>query len=356
MLFSSPSSSLLRHDRPGASDRPSWRRVLLAPAAAAAVLTMSGCAALGVTGSEAAPDGGEAGADGRPAVVAAFYPLAWVADAVAGDRADVENLTTPGGEPHDLELGVQQTAEVADADLIVYEAGFQPAVDAAVEQGFAGVSLDVVEAVELEAYDDREDGHAEDDHSEEDHAEEGHSEDDHAHGELDGLDPHFWQDPARMAELAAAVQDRLTELDPAGAEAYAANADRVISELEQLDQAYEQGLAQCERDVVVTNHDAFGYLTRYGLTFAPITGISPDAEPTAGDLARLQDVIADEGVTTVFYERLVSPQTARVLAQDTGVETAVLDPIEGLTDETSDEDYLSLMRTNLAALEEANGC
>jgi zinc transport system substrate-binding protein len=88
----------------------------------------------------------------------------------------------------------------------------------------------------------------------------------------------------------------------------------------------------------------------------PIAGLSPGAEPTPADLARLQDLIGSEGITTVFSERLVSPRVSQSLADDVGVETAVLDPIEGLSDDTDDEDYLSLMRHNLAALEKANGC
>jgi zinc transport system substrate-binding protein len=58
----------------------------------------------------------------------------------------------------------------------------------------------------------------------------------------------------------------------------------------------------------------------------------------------------------VFSETLASPEMAETLADDLGLETAVLDPVEGLSDETSDEDYLSLMRGNLEALREANGC
>ena len=79
-------------------------------------------------------------------------------------------------------------------------------------------------------------------------------------------------------------------------------------------------------------------------------------EPTAADIARLQDLIEDEGVTTVFSETLVSPETAETLARDAGVEADVLDPIEGLADTTAEEDYLSLMRANLEALRAANGC
>ena len=106
----------------------------------------------------------------------------------------------------------------------------------------------------------------------------------------------------------------------------------------------------------MVSHDAFGYLSRYGIEVAPIAGLSPDAEPTPAGLAALQQLIRDDGITTVFGERLASPALTESLADDTGVDTAVLDPIEGLTDETSDDDYLSLMHQNLTALEEANGC
>ena len=106
----------------------------------------------------------------------------------------------------------------------------------------------------------------------------------------------------------------------------------------------------------MVSHDAFTYLDRFGLNVEGIAGLSPDAEPTPADLARLQQLIDKDGITTVFSERLVSPRLSQTLADDMGITTAVLDPIEGLSDETADEDYLSLMRENLSALELANGC
>ncbi len=106
----------------------------------------------------------------------------------------------------------------------------------------------------------------------------------------------------------------------------------------------------------MVSHDAFGYLAPYGLHVEGIAGLSPDAEPTPADLARLQDLITTDGITTVFAERLGSQKSSQTLADDLGITTAVLDPIEGLGDETADEDYLSLMRENLAALQLANGC
>ena len=278
-----------------------------------AALLLAGCGA--VAGERS---------DDRREVVASFYPLAWVTEQVAGDDWAVTNLTSPGGEPHDLELSIGATASLAEADLVVYLEDFQPAVDDAVATAVGGETLEVGEVVDL-----------------------------NEHGELD---PHFWQDPARMADLAHAVAEELARLDQANADHYRAAADDLTTDLEQLDAAYAEGLARCERDLVVVSHDAFGYLEKYGLRLEPIAGLSPDAEPTPAVLARLTDLIREEGVTTVFSERLASPAMAETLATDLGISTAVLDPVEGLTDETSTEDYLSLMRSNLAALQEANGC
>ncbi|MFM6850352.1 MAG: metal ABC transporter substrate-binding protein [Terrabacter sp.] len=304
------------------------RLVPLAGALVATVL-LAGCGQLGDTGS----------GSGRRAV-ASFYPLAWVTEQVAGDGWSVDNLTQPGQEPHDLDLTIAQTAALESADLVVLEEGFQPAVDAAAENTDAAV-LDAASVVDLLPAGETEEEHAE-------HAEEGHD-----HGDTD---PHFWLDPLLVADFADAVADELGQVDPDGARTYADNAASLRTELEALDQDYTDGLASCERTTTVVSHQAFAYLARYGLELEPIAGLSPDAEPTAADLGRLQELIASDGVTTVFSERLVSAKMAETLADDLGVTTAVLDPIEGLSDATSDEDYLSLMRANLTALQQANGC
>ncbi|GEP34345.1 zinc ABC transporter substrate-binding protein [Nocardioides szechwanensis] len=271
----------------------------------------------------------------------AFYPLQYAAERVAGDLAEVDNLTVPGKEPHDLELTVSETAVIVQADLVVFEGGFQPAVDDGIDQNATGTVLDVTTAADLLPI---EDGHEEE--SEEEQAE-------HDHGDLD---PHFWQDPLRMAAVGDAVAEELAEIDPEHADDFRANAADLRADLEALDTEYAEGLADCERDTVVVSHDAFGYLAKYGLHLAPVAGLSPEAEPTLGDLADLQQLIDDEGITTVFSETLGSPRFTRPLADDLGLRTDVLDPLEGLASEGDTSDYLSLMRDNLAALQEANGC
>ncbi len=312
------------------------RTAPLAALVMAGTLASTGCSALSADG---------AGAGDGVQVVTAFYPLQYVANRVAGDLVEVTNLTQPGGEPHDLDIDPRATGQIVEADLVIHETGFQPAVDSSVDANAEGEVIDAAEVVDLRALDEDDD----DEESEEEHS----ADDGHDHG---SLDPHFWQDPLRMALLGDEVAARLAELDPDNADTYAANAADLRSDLESLDESYATTLADCERSVVVVSHDAFGYLTKYGLVMEPIAGLSPDAEPTPADLARLQDLITAEGVTTVFAERLGTRKLADALASDVDVSTAVLDPIEGLSDETADQDYLSLMAANLTELAQANGC
>jgi zinc transport system substrate-binding protein len=302
------------------------RRLATAAIALAATSLLAGC-------------GTSAADDGSLRAVAAFYPLAWVTEQVGGQGREVTNLTGPGTEPHDLSLDIAQTADIARADVVVLEHGFQPAVDTTVDTNAEdAVVVDAADVVKLMPA------------SEHDHE---HEEAGHDHGDVD---PHFWLDPLLMADLGDAVAEQLAAVDPDGADRYATNAADLRAQLEQLDSRYAESLATCERTTTVVTHEAFGYLGRYGLTFEAISGLSPGAEPTPADLARLEDLVRRDGVTTVFSERLASSKMADTLASDLGLDTAVLDPIEGLSDETAGESYLSLMAQNLAALQEANGC
>jgi zinc transport system substrate-binding protein len=280
-------------------------------------------AAVGLTGCSPARHD----ADGRVSVAASFYPLAWVAEQIA-PGAHVTDLTRPGLEPHDVELTFAQTVDLAKADLVVYERGFQPAVDQGVDNDAEGTTLDVGPVAGLQDF----------------------------ASDPGQVDPHFWQDPLKLAAVADAVARGLGRIDPSQAASYDARAAVLRRRLVALDRDYRTGLADCARSTVVTSHDAFGYLARYGIRVAPITGLAPGAEPTPADLAKLQQLIRDDGITTVFSETLASPAAADALAHDMGVRSEVLDPIEGLSDSTAGQTYLTLMRRNLAALKEANGC
>ncbi len=288
--------------------------------------------------------GANAKDDGKTSVVASFYPFAYVAEQVGGSFVHVQNLTAPGAEPHDLELKPKQVAAIQDADLVIYEKHFQAAVDAAVEQ--AGRSKqDTVDAdTELSVLPTQEGAE-----------EEGHDEDDgHDHG---SEDPHTWLDPHNMIVMAKVIWTKLAAADPDHAADYRSNAEALISKLGALDESFEAGLKNCEQRTIVTSHAAFQYLAkRYGLTQVPIAGIDPSNEPSPSQLADITDLVRREGITTVFTEELVSPAIAKTIARETGTSVATLDPIEGLSDDTKGETYLTLMDKNLTTLTKANSC
>lgn len=295
----------------------------LVPALALAVtgLLLTGCGGIGTTSD-------------KPQVVASFYPLQYVADRIVGDHADVTNLTHPGAEPHDLELTVRQTAMLSAATVGIYEHGLQPAVDQAMRIDSPRHTFDITSVVSLQP--------PAGDSSEE---------------TADDMDPHFWQDPLLMARVAREFTAIMSEADPAHTAAYRRNDARLQGDLSTLDHDYRVGLRHCRTRTVVVSHDAFEYLgRRYQLRIEPIAGLTPDSEPSARHLAELSALIRSDGITTVFAERLASPKLADALANDLGIRAAVLDPIEGLTSADSNDDYLSLMRDNLAALQKANHC
>jgi zinc transport system substrate-binding protein len=190
----------------------------------------------------------------------------------------------------------------------------------------------------------------------EEDAHEGETAEEHAH-EDGAVDPHFWLDPVRLASVGDALADRLTEADPDGAATYEQNAAALRTDLEALDAEMQAGLAGCAVGTLVTGHDAFGYLgDRYGLEVVGISGLSPSAEPSPAAQAEIAELVRERGITTVYTETLVDPAVAETVASEAGVRTAVLDPIEGLTDESAGSDYLEVMRANLATLQEGQSC
>lgn len=293
-------------------------------AVAVAALTLSACGA-----------GADPAAQGKIAVTAAFYPLQYAAEQVGGDRVVVTGLTKPGAEPHELKLTPRQVAAMTDATLIVYEKGFQPAVDDAVATVGGNAAFDVSKAARLTLEAPHESGAQ----------------------QAMAVDPHFWLDPTRYADVVTAIGDELATKDPAGATAYRANARAMVDRLTTLDHEFETGLAHCANTEIVTGHAAFGYLAeRYGLTQLSVTGISPDIEPSAAQMSTIVDTIRAHHVSTVYAETLVSPALVETIAQETGAGVAVLDPIEGITSESAGQDYFAVMRADLATLQKGQQC
>jgi zinc transport system substrate-binding protein len=267
----------------------------------------------------ATPGCGNSGSAGpnREKVVAAFYPLAFAAKEIGGDKVDVANLTPAGAEPHDLEISPGDVRELRGADLVLLLGhDFQPQLEEA-----AGSGSDVLALLDTRGLNRFPNG-----------------------------DPHVWLDPQRYELIVKRIGSALGE---------SGSTRRLVARLRVLDAEFERGLAHCARREIVTSHEAFAYLAqRYDLRQVAITGLSPEAEPSPRDLQRVVELVRTTHATTIFFETLVSPRVAETVARETGAKTAALNPIEGLThaEEQRGENYFTLMRSNLANLREALGC
>ncbi len=314
-------------------------------------IAVTAATALGLgTLSACAGDSSAAGNTDKFDVVASFYPMEYLAEQIGGDHVNVTTLTEPGQEPHDLELSAKQTAQMGEADAVLYLKSLQPAVDEAIAQSDVKTKIDAATLTKLEDH-----GNVEHDHGGEEHADE-HAEEEHSEGGEHALDPHVWLDPVKYAEIAEGVAQAFEKADPDHAADYRENAEALAKKLGGLDTAFKNGLAKTDTKVFFTNHAAFGYLAeRYGLTQEAINGLDPESEPSPARIKELQQEARADGVTTVFYETLVSDKTAKTLAKDAGLKTDVLDPLEGITDKSKGEDYVGVMESNLKALETALG-
>ncbi|WP_026117991.1 metal ABC transporter substrate-binding protein [Nocardiopsis alkaliphila] len=300
---------------------------------------------------EGSADNGDSSATALT-IATGIYPLEWLATQIGGQSTEVIQLTEPGAEPHDLELTGRQIAQVSEADLVFYVEGLQPAVDEAAAQEAADASLNVADVISLRPVDDGGEEHDHDHDHEDEHGDaDGHG---HDHGDHD---PHFWLDLDLMGQTAEALAERMGEIDPQGAEHYREEAERVVGELDALSQEYEQGLASCEQREVVVGHTAFTYLTdRYDLEQIGLSGVDPETEPSPAQIAAIADVVNEHDITTIFTEPLMPTATAETIAAETGARVEVLDPLEGVTDDSPGDDYPSIMRGNLETLRTALVC
>ncbi len=259
----------------------------------------------------------------RATAVTPVFPVTAIASALVGPRGPVTSVTPPGVEPHDVEATSTVVDAILDADVaVVVGQGFQPAVESAAARR-NGPTVNLLD--DLDA----------------------------------GRDPHLWLDPVLMRRVVTLLESSLTNVAPGNRVRLAGRADRLRRQLVALDRAFAAGLAECDRRVIVTAHQAFGRLAaRYGLRAVPIAGVSPEQEPDPRRMGELVDLVAREGVTTVFTERAVSTRVGRTLAREAGVRTAVLDPLETPpTDGRQGFDgYLAAMRRNLVVLQRALGC
>lgn len=340
----------------------------LAAISLAAMLIVAGCgnnnagnASSTVNSANAPAEASAVPAADKLDIKVSFYPMYEFTKNITGDLADVEVLIPAGIEPHDWEPTAKDMAEISDADVLVYNGAGMEGWAQQVVDGASGSKLITVEAskgLEIMAGAEEE----EEEHAHEEGAAAGEADHEHAHEESNhggeghdhgGLDPHVWLDPAMAIREVRTIEAALSAASPENAAVFKANSEAYIAKLQQLDQDFKEGLKGTKRKDFITQHAAFGYLAQeYGLTQVPIAGLSPEQEPSAAQMAGIVKFAKANNVKTIFFETLVSSVVADTIAQEIGAKTAVLNPIEGLTDEDAKQnrDYLSIMRQNLEAL------
>ena len=276
-------------------------------------------------------------------VIAALYPLEFVAQEVGGDHINISNLTPPNAEAHDLEISPAQGRRMSEADLVLFLSDLQPAVDDAIAARNLENALNAADFIDLMS--------TETDEAEE-HDDHEHAGEDHDHGIYD---PHFWLDPTQLSEYSQAVANELSKIDPTNQSEYQANAKALQTKLTELDAKFDSTLKTCQQREFVTSHAAFNYLAqRYELTQVSISGIDPDTEPSPAALKKVKELIKEKNITTIFFESSSSKKVTDVLASDLGINPASLNPLESLA--KKDQNYFSVMESNLTSLQSGLQC
>ncbi|MDR3563119.1 MAG: metal ABC transporter substrate-binding protein [Negativicutes bacterium] len=286
-----------------------------------------------------------ASSGGKLKVMTSVYPVYEFTRQVGGDKVDVTLLVPAGAEPHDWEPTAKEILLIRSAKLFLYHgAGFENidkllTNDAlgttqaiAVSKGIAPLLPDLNNAA-------AEPGQKDDQAKEHEHS-----------------DSHMWLDPVNAQQEVANIAAALAAVDPQNRDYYQKNAANYNSDLAQLDQEYQKGLAAVTRRDIITSHAAFGYLARrYQLHQVAIMGLTPDSEPTPERMAQVVKFCREYTVKYIFFETLISPKLAETISKETGAKLLVLNPVESLTEEElrQGKNYLSIMRENLHNLQKA---
>ena len=278
----------------------------------------------------------------KPQIMVSLFPQYDIIRQIAQDKVDVELFLPAGSEPHSYEPSASTLMKIVEADLFVYSSDeLEPWVKRLVE-GNASENLIVLDASNgitlLEA----------------DHGHEGEDEDEE---EL-AFDPHYWLDPQNMIIMSESIRDALIEIDPENETFYIENANSYIASLKELDSNWQDLFDRAQlNQIIYGGHFAFGYLShRFGLEIlSPYSGYAPDAEPSAQALAGLMDVLAEKEINVIFYEELIDPRVARIIAEQAKVKIEVLHGAHNLNAEEMQAGwtYVSIMEDNIEKLKEA---
>ncbi len=307
-----------------------FKPTVAALAAFVFAFSLAGCAKAGTSGDMGSGQGSAA----KPVVYTTFFPVTDLTSRIVGDKMEVRTVIKGNQEPHDFELQTSDRAEISKADLIVFNgAGMEGFIDDLRDAvGDQGKFLDLSQGLTLLQSKDAADA-------------------DHA-----AVNPHTWLSVKNAQVELKSICEKVSAMDPANAAYYRGNLEAAQAEFKMLDERFESELSSvpAEKRYFVASHAAFNYLADdYGLKQVAVTGISPEDEPSASQLATISDFVKQHGISTIFFEGTATPKVAETLARSTGARTSTLYTMERLTDEEAALGYLGLMERNLTNLMES---
>ncbi|MCF6310671.1 MAG: metal ABC transporter substrate-binding protein [Sulfurimonas sp.] len=276
----------------------------------------------------------------KPTVALSTFSLYDITRHVAGETVETFMILPFGVDAHSYEPTPKQVAKLYKSDLVIYSgAGLEPWINGF---EFKNRTIDMSQHVDLKELGEHDHGH------------------EHHHDEVTAnIDPHYWLDILNMIKATNYITDELIGMFPKNRELYTKNRDSYIGLLKNLDNEYKNTLSTCKLDTIVVNHNAFSYLSsRYGFEVEALSGLSPEAEPSAKGMANLIEYVKEHKIATIFFESFVSDKAIRSIADEAKVDVDVLQPLGNITaDEAAQKlSYEDIMRSNLYKISRALEC
>jgi manganese/iron transport system substrate-binding protein len=282
----------------------------------------------------------------RLKVVVTTSIVADIVKNVGGDKIDLNILLPIGTDPHTFAPSPADLATVADAHVIFANGmGLEAFLDEMIENaGSEAAVVYVSQGIEARQFDQGEENE--------------HETYEEAHDPHEGTDPHTWTSPTNVIIFVHNIERTLGTRDPANARIYAANAKAYEVKLKELDAWVKTRIETIppENRKLVTDHTTFGYYAdHYGLQQigAIIPSFSTAAEPSAKELAKLEEAIKNYNVKAIFVGTSVNPSLAQRVSNDTGTKLVSLYTGSLGPEGSGVESYLDYIRFNTEAIVEA---
>jgi zinc transport system substrate-binding protein len=277
-----------------------------------------------------------------PVVAVSTFALYDITKHIAGDSIEIVNILPFGVDAHSFEPTPKLMAALEKSSLVIYSgAGLEPWTESF---EFKSKVVDMSKHVNLLKV-------------------HGHAHNHHEHGDKhlasSAFDPHYWLDIKNMIIATKLISEEFSKLLPQNKSLYMTNRDNYISRLKAIDANYKEVLSECKKDTIVVNHNAFSYISKnYGFSVEALSGLSPDAQPSAKNMVRLIEHVKEHNISTIFFESFVSDRAMKSIANDAKVSVDVLQPLGNITKDEAQKglSFEKIMLINLDKISNALEC